>query len=525
MKKKRVLLIVTLIAGLYLYSETKEQDDSYFETKSYNEKIERYKKNSIYSLWRVEIFEENQIYDPKEKFSQKIILSTKTIDYGFLFQQDQAEENIFDYTSYFIKYHNKAVNSLIFGNYKLGFGQGIIFGDLFKNSKSTLSTKSPIVKKHYLKPYTSFYENWLLNGIAADISIANTTIVPYFSTCKLDANLSENEITSFYESGVHYDDSKKDKVKENIKGLYLKQKFILGSVGFNSAQFEFDKEFEDKKKSNKYNAYSLDWYLENGRNLIFGEYALVDGYKGEIYGFRYGQKKFNQLIIYRNYEDNLPTFRGNPISSSSNFDNERGFYYGINFFPIDNLDINYYVDIWKIPEVSYYEKLPLTAYEELLNIEYKIGKSSFIAKIKYREKEELIEDILGDAKKYQYKLDYIHNFNRVFQIKFRGEYDREIEENLQYGYLFYQRVKLKYDKFEIIAFINYYKTQVPIYMYENNVFGIVQISSFSGEDFYYFLLTKFKQLKPFILEFKYSDYVDKPQKNRIYCQLSMEIRF
>ena len=484
-----------------------------------------YSKTNFETFFRIESFKDNLTQISSNKTYSSTTYSSENISFGFNSQKDEGETDFLDYTSSFIKFSTKSKNSLILGNYKIGFGQGIVFGSPFLLNKSVQATNSPLIKRYFVKPNSSFYENWLYNGAVLDFSFNTVSFVPFFSKSHLDATLKDNKISSFYEGGLHQNNSKKDVVEEKILGIYVEKELFGSNIGVSFTKFHFDKGFIDESKNSSYNSFSANYNILLNQITFFGEYATIDKKTGELYGIKFGNRVLNQMWIYRNYEKNLITHRGNPFSASSKFDNEKGLYYGLSIRPNSKLEFNSYLDLWEYPGTSYLEKLPVSGFEQMYNIDYRFDKNQLKVKFKYLQKEEVKSGLFVDKKKYQYKLDYFHYYNRILTSKIRFEYDKEILNNTNDGILAYKKLTIKYPNTKITGQITYYNSQLLIYMYENNISGVSQTTSFKGEDFYYFILGKFKFRKNFYFELKFSDYLIRESKWRIYSKLGYKKSF
>jgi len=157
-------------------------------------------------------------------YYQKTILTLNNFKFGFISQKDEGEMDPIDFYSYFLEYtQENFLKKFILGKYRLALGQGILFAPKLGMSKSGAATSVPVKKFSPIKPYTSSYEIWALEGAAVNIELSSFNIIPFYSNTALSANLDTLScITSFNESGLHFDEEKKDNVKEIIYGLATK---------------------------------------------------------------------------------------------------------------------------------------------------------------------------------------------------------------------------------------------------------------------------------------------------------------
>lgn len=461
------------------------------------------------------------------KYTQKTEYNYNNFRFGFISQKDEGETNAFDYISYFAEY-STGKNKIILGKYRLNIGQGIFFAPKLGMSKSGAATNTPINNKSSLRAYTSTFEMWELEGIAFEKRInfekrnSLIKILPFYSKTKLDANLKENQITSFDLSGVHLNDEKKDKVEENIFGANIEYQYDNFTLGFTAFQQKFNKDFENKNLNTQNIGYSTDLSLKNNENQFVSEFASVDEKNAFVGIYKWGNRKFRQLVLYRNYDKDFPTWHGKPFSNQANFDNENGVYYGITFLPINKTKINFYVDLWNYPQVRYSEKMRTIGSEQFLQIDYLNQNNQYRLTLhrKDREKFRKIDDIglIRSIERNVCRFDRWQFFDKNITFKSRIEYVFEYfkdEKIYDKGWLMYQQLKFKNPKIQIISRIAFYKSDILLYMYENNVNGIMQNSIFSDEGVYSFLLVKYHLFDSIELQSKISDYWKKENSFRV----------
>jgi hypothetical protein len=480
---------------------------------------------------RLEFNEAKQTFPSALKYYQRIKLDYKKFQVGFLSQKDEGESDPLDFYSYFVSYSDsKFFRKIILGKYRLGIGQGLIFAPKLGMSKSAEATNVPVKKYNQLKPYTSSYEIWEMQGISTEIQYKNLQIVSFASRSNLSANLnSQNDITSFNESGLHLDTAKKDNVTETIFGSALQYNFLNHKFGICVANFDFDHEFADPYMSSEYNAASISFMLNQTGYPIFGEFAAIDEKFGGVVGAKFGENKFRQLILTRYYQKDLPTWHGNSFSAQSNFDNEMGMYYGITILPFPKNKINCYFDVWSFPETRYFEKMPTVGSEQFLQWESHFESNSIRATLQHKSKEKYLnleETRIRDFQRTLLRIDWWQKLSDI-TLKTRTEFVSEYlpeDEVYTSGWLMYEQFKWKTKKLELITRITVYHSdtspfKVKHYMYENNVNGIMQNSVLSGDGINTFLLLKYKLLKNIEIQFKLSDAWYDQDKMRIFFQI------
>ena len=490
-------------------------------------KFAEIKNSHFLQVSRIELPEKDEHLPSSLKYLQKTIMQIGNFKFGFISQKDSGEKDLLDYYSYFAEYKSKHfLRQIILGNYRLAFGQGILFAPKLGMSKSAEAVTVPIKKYTEIRSYTSSYENWFLKGSVAKFSVANFYFIPFFSKIGLTANLSENgNITSFDETGIHFEDEKKNNVEEKIYGCEISKMFKTGKIGAVVSRSQFNRQFENRSISHDYFCGSTFYLFNYSAFAFFGENAFADNKFAAVNGFKWGKDKLRQLLLFRFYEKNFPTWHGNPFSSQSSFDNEIGLYFGTSFLPSDKMKLNIYFDLWKFPQTRYFEKMPTVGAEQFIQWELKSKKNSwrFTFQNKNREKYKSFEGDtkIRDLNRTLFRCDW-WQFLSFAVLKTRMELVAEyLPENdfYQRGILAYEQFKIKKSKFEIIARTAVYHSQILLYMYENNVDGIMQNSIFSGDGIYSFLLLKYNLVRSVEIQFKIADNWFEKEKMKLYFQV------
>ncbi len=301
------------------------------------------------------------------KFYSKHIFSRGRLEAGFITQKDEMESNLLDFYSYYIQLKDQGpLEKIIVGKYQLYYGLGILMQSKLGSGKNINAAGNLLRIRTTIAPYRSAYESWALEGCSAQLKFGFLKFIPFFSQSALSANLESGKITSFNETGLNYDLKEKNNVRESIWGLFTELEWKNHSMNFGMLQQKFDHSFADEEKKSR--TRSIGFCLELWKNLFPLKTELVwsNGCTGILSSFSFVTKSIRQQVIFRKYAKDLPAWHGNPFSARSNFPNEEGFYYGITASSFAGLKLNFYMDIWRLPETSYLEKMPVTGNEIML---------------------------------------------------------------------------------------------------------------------------------------------------------------
>lgn len=481
---------------------------------------------NLFHISRLELHERHYHLPSTLNHYQRWIISDPQYKFGFISDKDQGERDMFDFISYFLEYQSDTtIRQVILGKYRLVLGQGILYAPKLGMSKSANATTTPIKSHSNVRPYTSSYEIWALEGATAVLHYNNFEIVPFYSSTKLSANLSEGAITSFNESGIHHDPEAKHNVKENISGLAVSYRYDDHYIGSSFSGLAFDKPFADPKRAQKYDAFNLYFNLFGSKTPIFGEFAYADSKNALIMGFRHGDTRFRQLILARYYEKNFPTWHGNPFSSQTRFDNEQGFYYGLTFTPTSSIRVNAYLDVWNHPGTRYFEKMPTAAHEEFIQLRFRHQKH--IVQVSYshknRERQIRIDDVskIRQQRRSVYRFDWWQHYSSIM-LKSRLEMVEEYlpeEEHYSRGFLAFQQLRLPLEKLELLLQLTVYHSDVLLYMYEHSLDGKMQNSIFRGDGIHCNLVVKYTFSEHWEFQAKVSDGWFSRDDFSVMCQL------
>jgi len=480
----------------------------------------------LQQVTRVEFHQPKQYLPSTLKYFQKTILIFNNLKFGFISQKDEGEKDPLDYYSYFMDYSSEYfIKKILVGKYRLALGQGILFAPKLGMSKSGAATSVPVKKFNPIKPYTSSYEIWELEGAASNIELSAFNIILFFSRTSLSANLDTlSQITSFNESGLHLDEEKRNNVREMIYGLATKYSFNDHSFGLNLARIEFDHQFANPARENEYSAISSDFIINRSSFPTFGEIAYSQEKIAGVIGSKFGESELRHLLLLRYYEKDFPTWHGNPFSSQSRFDNEIGLYYGMTIIPFVKTKINCYFDLWSFPQTRYFEKMPTAGSEQFIQIEKKFEANSLRFSVQHKDKEKYIsldEAKIRDYERTTFRADWWQNIDN-FRFKTRCELVTEYlaDDGIhKRGILAYEEIKWKIDKLTLIGQISVYHSNVLHYMYEHNVDGIMQNSILKGDGAYSYFVLKYNILMNSELQFKISDHWNTKDKMRLYLQI------
>ena len=188
---------------------------------------------------------------------------------------------------------------------------------------------------------------------------------------------------------------------------------------------------------------SVDYDIIYKNLNLFGEFARSQSSSiASLSALQVSLTKFADVIfLYRNYpEDFVPVHSFGFGENNGNTYNENGFYAGLSLKPFNDFSVETYFDQFKFPYRTYYNPVPTSGNDFLLNAEYKASKG-FLIYMKYRNKNK--EESRAVTDEYNREVQKIDNRS---QTNVRVGFDYDISGVLRIRSR-YEYVMVKYDSF------------------------------------------------------------------------------
>lgn len=429
----------------------------------------------------------------------------------------------FDFLSAYLAVNGQHfVQTLVIGDYRLQWGQGLVAWSGFASGKSDMVVGNEKSGRG-ISAYSSTDENNYLRGVALSACpYRNLTFDLFFSAKKTDGNLTpadtlaeEDFITvSLYESGYHRNNSeceKKHSLKEMTTGLALHWNSAYCKIGLNALYYDFkpalipgDRLYQQYNDTgHKRWLASVDYKTAYRNIYLFGETALSDrGVWATIDGLRMSNSFMSGSVLYRRYDKKYMSRYAAGFGEYSNTSNEEGIYCGMDFTPLKNFKINIYYDWFRFFSPRYQASSPGEGWETLASLVYRHSKFEHAFRFKYESRP---EDAKGVGTVARQKSEYRYQFNYRChkQLEFRtrlsmsGYRKDRVDEK---GCMIYQDVIATDRKADFkaqfrLAYFDTDSYQSRIYAYENNVLYGYSFPAFSGKGWRTYLNVNWKPLK------------------------------
>ena len=387
------------------------------------------------------------------------------------------------------------LKTLVLGDYRANFGQGLVLRTDFSMGKSSYVMQvNP--RSSGLKKYTSTDEYNFFRGAGATVSLGNLDITGFYSNKLIDGDTIGGQFASVKIDGLHRtinDLNRKRNVSQQVIGGNVTYTYSWLQVGATALYNSFDHSLEPRPAN--YNKFyfrgkeqtvgSVNYRVRAGKLNIFGETALSDreGAWATINGLNFSPiSRVGLVALHRYFSKEYDTFFATTFSESSRVNNETGFYIGTEVRPIKYWKVSAYIDSYRFPWMKFGIDEPSIGKDYLVQVDYAPKRNvNMYWRFKFEEKMSNYSDtvttmplVLPQQKwAARYLLNYSYGrFSFKNQLDVNSFYD-EVNP-VSYGYSALQdvsyefvRVPLRIDlRFHIFDAMNY---ENRLYTYEKDV--------------------------------------------------------
>lgn len=270
------------------------------------------------------------------------------------------------YSFHFLLKDCGKLKALALGDYRVGFGEGLVVNSDFSLGKSTLFNMGdtrPSIKKFSSTSETSFFR-----GMAVTFRFGKVDVSAFYSYLPTDATLrKDGTVSSLKTDGLHrtlLELSKKHNVMEQSAGADVTWNTEYFSLGATAFYQHFSRSFS--KGTELYRQYypegkdflnaSLHYRWHRDRFSFSGETAFSNVYGGwatlnkAIYRFNH---RYSVVALQRLFAYQYVGLRANSFSEGGAVRNESGFYMGVEAAPLNELKLSAYVDYFYFPWVKF----------------------------------------------------------------------------------------------------------------------------------------------------------------------------
>lgn len=417
-----------------------------------------------------------------------------------------------------------AIKKIVIGDYHLEFGQGITLWSGLSFGKSSDGVTMQKFGRG-IRPNTSANENRYFRGAAMTVNWKKLTFTPFYSNNNIDGNIvplvynDQDGVTSIIETGMHRTINELiDKNTINIQvygsNLSLSHKKLSAGITFSRTILDLPLvkphylykyfNFEGENITNL----GADFSYSLNQINFFGEISssFNQSYAGLIGANTFLSERLFLTMVYHNYGSGYHNLYSNPIAEGSNIFNENGIYLGFKAFVISQISISGYIDHYSFPWLKYNIASPSVGRDYLFQIDYNpVMDFSLYFRYRYKNKQKNYKSDYSympeivDVNRNELRLFLSYNPTEILTLNNRFDfvYSKEINSQIQNGYLFYQDIIIKPKKFSIDATLRYCLFSTDgydsrIYTYENDVLYAFSIPSYFDKGQRWYIMLKWK---------------------------------
>ena len=464
---------------------------------------------------------------------------------GFTADKDAGEEFFkgsnkqgFDFYSAYLQVNRvKFIKTLILGDYRVYFGQGLAVWSGFSFGKSPV-VMSSMQRSLGIVGYQSSDENNFFRGVAATIVVKPFEVTLWASHNRLDANITVQdtlsnqvtEVSSLQTSGLHTTSSEiadEDAISSNVFGCNISLVKSNFRTGITALYYNYSSSlFSDLKP---YNAYyfrgksnynlSFDFRYRTGNVILFGEEAYSqNGGLAFLNGIQaYMNSRLSFTAISRYYQRNFQAMFGNAFGENTRNNNEAGVFTGVECKPFKYITLSGFVDVFRFPWLTYSADMPSSGRDFLAQVSFD-PTSRLQMYLQYRKKSKddnfsnendpknLIARI--DQQRIRYNLSYKATDNIVLRSRLEWSGYKQEYSGTSRGFYLGQDVEFSLPKAPLRFYLRCaifdtddYNSRV--YAYENDLLYAFSIPSFYDKGSRTYVMAKYSPSKHFDIWIKY----------------------
>lgn len=399
----------------------------------------------------------------------------------------------------------KALKTLVVGDYKMAFGQGLVVSHDYSPSRSALLSQAERRNNGFRRHYsTNEYE--FFRGVGGTLRFDNIELSLFYSNKRADGVIDGLLITSLKRDGLHRlqrDWEKRNKVRMEAFGGNLRYVSENLSLGFTVLTHSFGgKRYEPDLKP--YNVYyfrgkentnlGADYLFKKGAVKFYGETALSAN-KGmaTLNGLQLQPASYASfLVLYRNYNKKYQAFYGNAFGQQTLVQNEEGVYIGMQLTPFPYWKISAYVDVFRFPWLKYGVDAPSSGKEYMVDITHNSGMStSFSIRYRYKQTEKngtADQSVrLEQANRHRLRLQFTHATNNwSLRTSLDGVGYKSESSTMNKGWMLGQRVAYQSEKSKLtgdlyMAYFDTDNSSVTVSSFERTPLYVYYKPSFYGQ--------------------------------------------
>ncbi|MCL2245993.1 MAG: type II secretion system protein GspK [Lentimicrobiaceae bacterium] len=399
------------------------------------------------------------------------------------------------------------LQSVIAGDYRLHFGQGMIMGNGFMNNASGEIRKTGAV----LRPVTAMSQSNFLRGIALQLGNYKYNGTLFYGHRFYDGNVVEVEpeqlafegaisSTGLYRTEAEL--KKRNALFNRVYGVHFHANFKPFKVGTQVMRSEFSLPVLPSTKPYQYFDFSgkglcnisVDYQVLIKHHILFGEFA-ASSTKG--YGILQGaifkvDPRIKCAALFRHYSKNFAALDGKPYSKNSKLNNETGLLLTSEIILSKKINMTALFDIYQFHWLKYLIDKPIPYIDVSLLFDMALTRNcALLVRYTYKTqnknfKEEQPYNQILETQQHRLRVVFSYTFLQYLQFKseISGIYNKNTHKNEDlFGMLVYQDVGINIAKIGLdfklrLALFDTDTYDERLYAYENDLSYTFTINSY-----------------------------------------------
>ncbi len=410
---------------------------------------------------------------------------------GLRMEKDAGERFYDSYGAYAMLHDVGLVDKVVVGDYRIGFGEGLIMGGSTWNSKST----PPLKTQGGIRHMAGMDETYFLRGAAVTLSLAKHLKLSTFGSYrKRDATLTdEGEVQTLRTDGYHRSRSEWER-RRNVGSTAVGGNIQWNDRGFHLGATGYWQKFsrdlnpgtqqyrEIYPKGNSFGAVGLNYGYTRYRLTFAGEtaYSTAGGGWATINRASWNiSKNYILSAVQRFYAYQYYSFYGSSLAENSNPQNESGILLHLQAEPLAGLQVTAYADFFHHPWPRYRMTHSSSGQELFLQGSYNLSRRQTLL-VRYQLKRKENADIMEPH--HRVKLDWTYEVRNRMRFQTTGYYHNVLGGN---GFLLSQNARffIKKPDLTLNAQLGYFNTDdylSRIYLSSPALYSSVSSASYYG---------------------------------------------
>lgn len=434
-----------------------------------------------------------------------------------------AQKYGFDFYSGHIQFKNIGwLKSLIIGDYKINWGQGLVLGNGLSLGSSSIDGVAR--STNALRPVTAMNESQHFRGVALELGNYKLSANLFFSYRFYDGNLIEDTLNdeSYIEGssstlGMHrttHEIGKMNSIQSYSYGSELVCRLPQIKFGarilrtaftptFNASELPYRRYyFEGEDNING----SLDYRWAIKRQILFGEFACnkLGGYallQGAILNF---DPRWKVALLFRHYSPNYFAYYANAYGKSSRHNNETGLLINMELLLHPKASLFISSDLYKLHWVRYLIDKPTNNYNLSFRLDFHLSKK-LLFNIRYRYENKYINEKdfyynrIAEYFTHRFVVNMNYQLYAFLSLKMglHTLFNDYGEKDLKNGILLYQDLILKINRINLtvagrIALFDAQTFNESISAYENDLTQTFTFCTYYNQGIKGYLVVNYK---------------------------------